>query len=283
MNITIPGRHLIFSPMMEGNRISKRIYDKKQRKQLTKMLGSVEDIQGCILRSSAADVQTDILSREGQILKEIWNRLQDFIYNDETGLIMLGPDAIARVLSDHSLSSVDRIEVTNTGHLEDADEWCEIYAPDLVTKISEAEDLPPNVTLALFDHRDALDQVEGLLQPYTILKNGGNIIIQETAALIAIDVNRGGDTRSNLAVNLEAIEEIGEQLRMRNLGGIIIIDCLKMTKKADRQKLTDALHAIATDDPCTVQVHGFTSLGLAELTRQRRSPTLRERLDLLFE
>lgn len=283
MNITIPGRHLIFSPMMKGNRISKRIYNKKQRKQLTKMLSHVEDIQGCILRSSAANVQTDILSREGQILKEIWNRLQEFIHNDEIGLIMLGPDAIARILSDHSVASIDKIDVAAYEYLEEVGEWCEIYAPDLVTKISETEDLPTNVTLPLFDYRDVLDQVEELLQPYIILKNGGNIIIQETAALIAIDVNRGGDTRSNLAINLEAVGEVGEQLRMRNLSGIIIIDCLKMTKKADRQKLTEALNAIATEDPCTVQVHGFTSLGLAELTRQRRSPTLRDRLDLLFE
>ncbi len=279
MDITLPGRHLILAPMMINNRISSRITDKKQRKAMMKMLGSVDNIKGCILRASAADVQTDILMREGKILKNMWEQIQEFFSGNEVGLIMEGPNAIQRSIGDNAHRTINTIEITTMEKYQEIEEWCEIFAPDLVTKIVPI-DLPhQNVELELFDLRDMLDQIEHLFQPYVILKNTGNIIIQETAALTAIDVNRGGDKRNRLSVNLEAAEQIGRQLRLRNLGGIIIIDFLKMTNKKDKEALLSAIRDIAADDPCTVQVHGLTSLGLIELTRKRRTPALQERFD----
>lgn len=279
MDLTISGRHLILAPMMVKNRISSRITDKKQRKAMMKMLSSVENINGCILRASAANVQTDILMREGTILKDMWGKIQDFLSGDEVGLIMEGPNAVQRSIGDNAHRTISSIEITTMDKYQEVEEWCEIFAPDLVTKISPVELPNQSVELGLFDLRDILDQIEYLFQPYVILKNTGNIIIQETAALTAIDVNRGGDTRDRLSVNLEAAKQIGRQLRLRNLGGIIIIDFLKMSNKKDKEALLSALKDIAADDPCTVQLHGLTSLGLVELTRKRRTPALQERFD----
>lgn len=283
MNITLPGRHLIFSPMMDENRISKRIYDKKRRKQLTKMLNNVENINGCILRASAADTQTDILIREGKILKEIWDQLQEFLTGKTPALIMEGPDAVQRTLSDQAGKQVDSIEIVTMERYQEVEEWCEIYAPDLVTKIKPIETPDQELDLGLFDFRDILDQIEDLFQVYVLMKSGGNIIIQETAAFYAIDINRGGDTRASHAINLEALEEIGRQIRLRNLGGIIIIDLLKFKTKKEKDKILDALQKIVQDDPCTVQIHGITNLGLAEITRKRRTPALQDRLNLVLE
>lgn len=283
MDITLPGRHLIFSPMMQENRISKRIYDKKQRKQLTKMLNNVGDVNGCILRASAANVQTDILIREGKILKEIWEQLQQFLQGNECSTIMLGPDALQRTLSDQADKTIHNIDIVTMEQYQEVEEWCEIYAPDLVTKIKPVELPDQELDLGLFDFHDILDQIEDLFQPYVLLKGGGNIIIQETAALCAIDINRGGDTRSALTVNLDALEEIGRQIKLRNLGGIIIIDLLKTTGKKDREKLLTALDTLVIADPCTVQIHGITNLGLVEITRNRRTPPLQDRLELTFE
>lgn len=283
MDITIPGRHLILAPMMAENRVSSRITDKKQRKQLLKMLRSVENIQGCILRASAADVQTDILIREGKILKDMWEQIQAFFMGDDIGLVMDGPDAVQRSLGDHAHRTINNIEITTMDKYQEVEEWCEVFAPDLVTKIVPVELPDHSVELGLFDYRDVLDQVEYLFQPYVILKNTGNIIIQETAALTAIDVNRGGDKRDRYSVNLEAAHEIGKQLRLRNLGGIIVIDFLKMTNKKDRENLLSALRDIAAYDPCTVQIHGITALGLVEITRKRRTPALQERFDSVLD
>ncbi len=283
MNITLSGRHLIFSPLMQRNRISKRIYDKKQRKQLTKMLNNVEDIKGCILRASAANTQTDVLIREGGILKHIWEELQKFLRGNEPCLIMEGPDAMQRTFSDNASSLISTINVITMDRYQEVEEWCEIYAPDLVTKIVPTELPNPDDDLALFDFFDVIDQIEDLFQPYILLKGGGNIIMQETAALYAIDINRGGDKRGSLAINLEALVEIGRQIRLRNIGGIIIVDFLKLTKKSEKDKLLEALEELVTRDPCTVQIHGLTALGLAEITRKRRTPALQERLDLALE
>ena len=283
MNITLPGRYLIFSPMMSDNRISKRIHDKKQRKQLTKMLNNVDSIKGCILRASAAHIQTDILIREGGILKHIWEQLQEFLSSSEPALIMEGPDAIQRTLSDQAGNLISNINVVTMDRYQEVEEWCEIYAPDLVTKIKPIELPNPDDDLGLFDFHDIIDQIEDLFQPYVILKAGGNIIIQETAALCAIDINRGGDTRGNLTINLDAIKEIARQIRLRNLGGIIIVDFLKMQSKKDKEALIKALNEIVVNDPCTVQIHGLTALGLVEITRKRRTPALQERLDLALD
>jgi len=283
MNITLPGRYLIYAPSMQENRISKRIKDKKERKQLKKMLNDVAMIKGCILRAAAANTQTDMLIRESDVLKHIWDELQNYLTGDAPFLVMEGPDAIRRTLSDQASINISRIDVRTMDHFQEVEEWCEIYAPDLVTKINPADLPKPNAELALFDFHDLLDQVDMLFEPYVLLKTGGSIIIQDTAALTAIDVNRGNDTRGNLAINLDALSEIGRQIRLRNLGGIIVIDFLKMNKRIEKDTLLAAFDGIIAEDPCTVQLHGLTNLGLVELTRQQRTPPLQQRLDLALD
>ncbi len=279
MNITLPGRYIIHAPMEIENRISARIRDKKMREQLMTMLDGMSDQKGCILRAAASHTQTDVLSREGKILHEIWSQVQAFFKDDKPSLIMLGPDAVQRTLSDNAFNLVDRIEVTTMDHFQETEEWCELYAPDLVTKIVPVELPEPPTDLGLFDFRDIVGQVEDLFQPYAILDKGCVIIIQETASLMAIDVNRGADTRSTFEINLEAAEEIARQMRLRNLGGAFMIDFLKM-KSADQKKLQTAMESFFNDnDPCTVQISGMTKLGFMELARHRRTPPLQDRFE----
>lgn len=279
MDITMPGRYLIYCPLTDTNRISQRIGDKKLRKQLMTMLDEMADVHGCILRAAAAGMQTDILRREWKILNEAWNQMQQYLKGGEVGLIMLGPDAVQRTLSDMAGQQIDRIEVVTMDHYNHVEEWCSIFAPDLMTKIEPVEIKNATEYLALFHYRDIMGQIEDLFQTYTLLPGGGSIIIQETAALTAIDVNKGGDKRSHLAVNLEAVEEIARQMRLRNAGGIVVIDFLKTQKKPDETALLAALEKTVLDDPCTVQIHGRTALGLIEMTRKRRTPPLQDRFE----
>jgi len=277
MDITLPGRYLIFCSMMDCNRISQRIRNKKLRKQLHKMMENLEDIQGCILRLAAAHTQSDVLIREGKILKGAWEEIQTYFTGTDPGLIALGPDAIQRSLSDHAAQQIERIEIVTMDHFKHVEEWCSIFAPDLVTKINPIELDNADEDLALFHERDIIGQIEGLLQPYAILPNGGNIIVQGTAALTAVDVNKGGCKDSNLGVNIAAAKEVARQLRLRNCGGAIVIDFLKSQDKKDQGKLIAALEAAINEDPCTVQIHGITALGLIEMTRKRRTPPLIDR------
>ncbi len=279
MEIALPGRYLIHLPLMKENQVSQRIRDKKLRKQLLDMMSAMDNTSGCILRSAAADTQTDVLVREGKILREIWEQLKRHLQGDEAGLIMLGPDAVHRILGDMAGANVTNIEIVTMERYQSAEEWCEIYAPDLVTRIRPVELANPHENLSLFDFRDINGQIEDLLQPYVILGGSGVLLIQETAALTAIDVNRGGDKGSNLAINIEAAAEIARQIRLRNLGGILIIDFLRLPGKKEEKKLLEALEKAFREDPCTVQIHGVTALGLYEITRTRRTPPLQDRLE----
>ncbi len=278
MDITLPGRYLIYCSFGKKNSISSRIRDKELRKQLESMLDSIEDMDGFILRHAAADLQTEIIKREATVLKEMWLQISAYFEGKDVGLIALGPDSVQRTLSDQAINPIDRIEVVTMEHFSQAEEWCSIFAPDLMMKITPIELDDATQDLALLEHRDVIGQVESLLHDYIFLQKGGNIIIQETAALTAIDINKGSETRSHLALNIDAAREIGRQMRLRNTGGIIVVDFLKMNK-TDEKKLLKELNDIINLDPCTVQIHGFTNLGLMEITRKRRTPSLQDRFE----
>ncbi len=283
MDVSIQGRYLIYTPLDDSNRISSRIRDKKMRKQLEKMVVALEDVQGCILRASAANTQSDMLIREAKILKAIWEGLSEYATGTDISLIMEGPDALQRTLSDNSSHPIRRIEVVIMDHFQTAEDWCELFAPDLVPKIKPIELKDATRDLALIEHHDLLRPIEGFFQPYAVLPGGGNIIIQQTSALTAIDINRGADRNSNLNINLEAAEEVARQIRIRNLGGIIMVDFINMKDDKERKALHEKFDLLVNEDPCTVQLHGFTALGLMEITRQRRTPTLFERIGYMFE
>lgn len=279
MNISFQGRYLIYMPFENDSRISRRIRDEAARKQLAGMLKEMVDCKSCILRAAAQNTQTDMLIREHKILHTMWDQLSKYANGDEAHLVMLGPDAVQRTLSDMAIRTIDRIEVTTMEQFGDTEEWCELFAPDLVTKINPIELENPYDNLALFEERDVLDQIDELFQPYKIMKSGATVILQETSALVAVDVNRGAATGSVYSINKDAAIEVARQIRLRNLGGIIIIDFLKMKKKSEQGKFVKELTEIFDTDPCTVQVHGLTKLGLLEITRQRRTPPLHDRFE----
>jgi ribonuclease G len=285
MDIALPGRFMIGTPFEEQSRISQRIRDKKLRKQLDHMISDLPDVQSVILRKSAAHTQTDWIIRESKILKTIWDNVDRSALGDDPHLIMLGADAVQRTLADQAGTRIDRIEISDTQRLSDVQQWCDIFAPDLSPKIDLAHMDDDNVhDLALFlERHNLIDQIETYMNPYAVLPGGGNIIIQETAAMTVIDVNAGPDRRGALAVNLEAAFEIARHMRIRNLGGIIIVDLLKMPNITGRRKIMEFLETQFDDDPCTVQIHGLTKLGLLELTRARRTPTLSERVNGIEE
>lgn len=281
MDVTLPGRYLVYGAMLNDNRISQRIRSKPLREQLRTMLDELEDIDGCILRAAAVNTQTDMLRREGKILKGAWEDMRACFTGEEPALVALGPDAIQRTLSDQAGQNIGRIEIVTLEHFSKAEDWCTVFAPDLVTKIQPVEIEDAADDLALFHYRDIVGQIEDLFQPYVFLEDGGNIIIQGTAALTAIDVNRGAARGSNLALNTQAARELARQIRLRNCGGAIAVDFLK-GKPGEEERLVSTLEEAFNEDPCTVQIHGFTKLGFLELTRKRRTPPLRERFQGKF-
>ncbi len=283
MDIALAGRFMIGTPLEGKSRVSGRIRDKKLRRQMEGMLADLQGVQGVILRKSAAHTQTDRIIREAKILRTVWENIERAGVGTTPHLIMLGANAAQRILADHAATRIDHIDISSLNAFAETQQWADIFAPDLVPKIRAADMSEDNVhDLGLFLEQNSLmDQIDALLNPYALLPGGGNIIIQGTAAMTVVDVNSARDRRGGLSVNLEAATEIARQIRLRNLGGIIIIDFLKMPNVTQRRKLIDHLQNQFDDDPCTVQIHGLTKLGLLELTRNRRTPTLAERVETL--
>lgn len=282
MDIAIPGRHLIFTPNDGQKRVSSRVQDKALRKQMLAMVRKVETIQGCILRSSAASVQTDVLVRESQILKQIWEELKKFQTGEVPSLIMDGPDAIQRIISDHADQRIGKILTSDESLYEEAHEWCDIYAPDLLPRVEHVpfEDAEAGIEdIHLLDHFGIVDQVQELIRPYAVLPDGGNIIMQQTNALMAIDVNTG-QSKSKTKTNLEAAYEAARQIRLRNVGGMILIDFIDSRSKKHRDAILKILKEACADDPCRIDVHGFTGGGLMEISRARRTAPLMQRLQI---
>lgn len=279
MDIALQGRFLIHTPLSPGNRLSRRIRDPQTRKQLTAMLKELRDVKGCILRASAANTQTDMLVRESKIQRAIWESLQEFTGEQEPALLMLGPDALQRVLADFATSRIGGIQVADDERLEEANNWCDLYAPELMQKIKERKVTGTRNGMGLMEAHDLLGQIEGLLRPYALLDCGGSLIIQETAIGTAVDVNSG--TASHAVTNQQAAEEIARQIRLRNLGGAILVDFAGLQDKAAQKRMSAALQKAFDLDPCTVELHGVTRLGLFEISRQRRTPALMDRVELL--
>lgn len=279
MDIALQGRFLIYTPLSPGNRISRRIRETDTRKQLQSMIKNIKEVNGCILRASAAHVQTDMLVREAKIQKAIWESLQEFTNEPEPTLLMLGPDALQRVLADFSTSRIATIQIANDERREEADNWCDLYAPELMAKLQDRKITGTRNGMGLFEARDLLGQFEGLVKPYVILPSGGSIVIQETSIGTMIDVNTGIGNMA--AVNHEAAKEIARQIRLRNLGGIILIDFAGLNDKAEQKRLAATLNQAFDLDPCTVELHGVTKLGLFEISRHRRTPSLMERVELM--
>lgn len=283
MDVAIQGRYMIFTPLDDSNRISSRIRNKKLRKQMEDMIIHMTDVHGCILRAAAANTQGDVLIREGKILKAVWEGLSEHAKGTEPALLMLGPDALQRALSDNAGKQIRNVEIVTMDHYQIAEEWCELFAPDLIPRIKPVELKDATRDLALLDHYDLFNQIEVLFQPYAILPGGGNIIIQETSAFTAVDVNRGADKNSNLNINIQAVTEIARHIRLRNIGGNIVVDVITPKDEKEKQQIIEALENAINNDPCTIQIHGFTNMGMLELSRQRRTPALYDRIGYIFE
>lgn len=281
MDISIQGRFLIYCPFLRRNQLSQRIGSKSLRAQLSLMLQDMEakGQVGYIVRAASAHTQTDILEREAVLLQSMWEQMESTVGGMEgSGPVAAGLDAVQRVLSDMAGDMVECIEVVTMEHLEHVTQWCSAFAPELVPKITPVVLSDAEEDLALLYARDVMEQVDALAQPVCNLPHGGHLIIQATAALTAIDVNKGGDGRSHLQTNISAGVEALRQLRLRNIGGVVVLDALAMRSEKDRLHFVSVMRREAAQDPCTVQIHGLTGTGLLEISRKRRTAELRDRL-----
>ncbi|MHB9144102.1 MAG: Rne/Rng family ribonuclease [Symbiobacteriia bacterium] len=272
-HLTLPGRYLVFMPGVDYVGVSRRIENESERERLRKLAESVKpEGAGLIIRTVADGAQEEELARDARFLARLWERVQakarvtsaPAVLHKDLGLLL-------RVVRDAFSEDVDKLLIDSRQEYEKVLELLDLTAPELVQRVQyySPHDRP------LFDAYGIEPEIEKALKRRVWLKSGGYIVIDRTEALTSIDVNTGkfvGTT--NLAdtvfrTNLEAAREIARQIRLRDIGGIIVVDFIDMEVPEHRQQVLKVLEEAVRADRTKTNVLGLTQLGLVEMTRKK--------------
>nr|WP_247892820.1 ribonuclease E/G [Azospirillum baldaniorum] len=282
MDITLPGRFLVHAPLGRDVAVSKRLGSGPERTELARRIQDIAPGAGWIVRAGAATAPDGLLAAESDALHLAWRSIRDAAERGGgPSLLLTGPDAPRRALIEHGAAAPSRIIVDDAALARDLADWCADRAPDLEERVEPFDArllaTPSDGRQRLFDLRDLDAEIETLLGTRVPLSGGGSLVIERTEAMTVVDVN-AGERGNPLDVNLEAAAEIARQLRLRNAGGIVVVDFVNMRNRGDAERLLNALSRAVEDDPAQTQVYGLSKLGLVEMTRARRGTALAELL-----
>jgi ribonuclease G len=279
MDVTLPGRFLVLAPFAPGIVLSRRLAQGEARGRLTTLVagltaGLTRAPAGWIVRAGALDAPAERLSAEAEGLAMAWRAVEAAA---EAGpaprVLRTGASAALRTVIEQGGRPLDRIIVGDPACHAELTEWCTQAAPDLADRIERYD----GGARPLFERYDLDGEIARLIGRRVPLPGGGSLVIDRTEALTVIDVN-GGERPNVLATNLDAAAEIARQLRLRSVGGIVIVDFINMADRRDQQRVLDALAQAVAGDPAATHVYGMSKLGLVELTRARRGPALADLL-----
>nr|WP_122013142.1 Rne/Rng family ribonuclease [Maliibacterium massiliense] len=283
MHLTMPGRRLVLLPGMDDIGISRRISDEQERARLRAIAQRIlPEGMGLIMRTAAGGEQEDVLARELSYLIERWQRVQQKSRACSAPVrLFYDGDLVMRTIRDTLDECFDEIWVDDAKVYDCARHMLAAYMKDMVPRL-HLWDVSRG---RMFCHYSVDDRLSKLLARKIWLKNGAYLIFDFTEALTVIDVNTGkcvGKTRHEntiLEVNLAAAVEVARQIRLRDIGGIVIIDFIDMCQSESRQAVLDKLCQELARDRTRTHVGGFTSMGLVELTRKKARPTLASLLE----
>ena len=281
--ISLPGRYLVL--MINSGRkvgVSKKITDEAERDRLRKLGEKVRPEEfGIIIRTQAEGVDQKQLAEDVKYLARLWEQIERRSPRHHApALLHEDLSLVYGVLRDVFDESTKAFIVDNKDVHQQVMSWLETAGPELRSRVQRYDQPEP-----IFEHYNIETELEGALRPRVWLPHGGWIQIDQSEALTTIDVNSGKFTRTGsladtvLRTNLEAIEEISRQLRLRDIGGIIVIDFIDMESARHRQQLMDALRRVMKSDRMKTRIVHLTPLGLVEMTRKRTGDSLAERLE----
>lgn len=277
-NIALPGRYLVLMPFSGQCGISRKIEDRRERERLKKILRmlTIPEGMGVIIRTAAEGKKVRYFVRDLHILLKKW---EDIMANMESSkdptILYQEPDLIERTCRDFLTEDIDRILVDSAeDHAKLLQQVAEISPRSKGKIVHFRENIP------IFERFNIERQIEQTFQRRVPLPSGGEIVIEETEALVAIDVNTGSH-RSNkdgkdyiLQANLEAASEVARQIRLRNIGGLIIIDFIDMKNKRDRNQVYDRMRRAMENDKAKCHVLPISQLGIMQMTRQRHTESM---------
>ncbi len=277
--ISLAGRFLVYMPYASKVGISRKIENREQRSKLREMVSRLlpHDAGGVIVRTVAEGVTEDHFRREIATLVDTWTKVKK-----KQGQVRRAPALLHREASltrslvrDVFSDKVDALWVDSKELYHEISQYLQMIDPDLIERVHYYDEPEP-----LFDHFKVEQEIRDLFKPRVDLPTGGYVIIQPTEALVSIDVNTGRYTgkrdpeKTILRTNVEAAREIARQIRLRDLGGIIVVDFIDMETKGNRDRVLQEMRTHLGRDRARTRAFAVSELGLIEMTRQRVRPSL---------
>ena len=280
-HLSLPGRQLVYTPTMGHIGVSRRIADGRERKRLREAVESVRPAEGgFIVRTACEGLTKKEIQDDMKFLLRLWGRItQKREGRGAPALVHDDMDVVLRIIRDVFTPDVYEVIIDDADDYARINEFITTFMPRLTGRV-KLHDLPAPI----FDHYKVEAQITKALDRRVPLKSGGHIVIDRTEALTAIDVNTGrfvgkrNQEETMLQTNLEAAEVVVDQLRLRNIGGLIIVDFIDMERAANRTKVTDALRAALKKDKTRSNVRKISELGLVQMTRKRTRESLQQQL-----
>ena len=277
--ISLPGRFLVYMPYASKVGVSRKIESREQRGKLREMVSKLlpKDAGGVIVRTVAEGVTEEHFRREIESLMGLWkkiNRKKSFVRR-APALLQRETSLTRGIIRDLFSAKVDALHVDMKELYNEIEQYLQQIDPDLMSRVHLYTDAIP-----LFDKFDIESEIRDLFKARVELPTGGSLVIQPTEALISIDVNTGRYTgkkdpeKTILRTNLEAAREIARQIRLRDIGGIIVCDFIDMETRSNREKVLQELRTHLGRDRARTKALAVSELGLVEMTRQRVRPSL---------
>lgn len=277
--ISMPGRYLVLMPSLQRTGVSRKIEDEKERKRLKRILSglSIPDGMGVIVRTAGIGKTKSEIKRDLDYLLAVWGGFSEkLVLGRSPAPLYQESDVAIRTMRDLFSSRIEKVLVDDAAVYERMLDFTKQLMPEHVDRIVLHEGTRP-----LFHEHGIEQDFEKVFARRVELPSGGSIMIDQTEALVAIDVN-SGRTRDDgadfediaLKTNLEAVPEIARQIRLRDMGGILVIDFIDMIRQASRRKVEKALRDCLVDDRARSKLGRISQFGLLEMTRQRLGPGL---------
>ena len=286
-NIALASRYLVLMPLNAHIGISQRIEDPAERERLRLATEAARTALGCdasrgfIIRTAAEGVAEALLEADVRVLERVWQRVDERQRNVRThpALVYQELPLHTRVIRDFAGPGSEGREDRRTAHLRAGARLRRQFMPEHVERVQFYDD-----PVALFDRYGVEDEIERALQSRVALRSGGHLVIEQTEAMTTIDVNTGAYVGARnledtvFRTNLEAAAILPRQLRLRNLGGIVVVDFIDMEDEEHRRQVLRTLEKACESDPARIRISGISELGLVQISRKRTRESLRQQV-----
>lgn len=280
--LSLPGRYCVLMPNSpRGGGVSRKIAHYKDRKRMREILTELKVPEGMsvILRTAGVQRTKAEIKRDLDYLTRLWNTIrEETLQSSAPSVIYEEGNLIKRSIRDLYDKDIDTVQVAGDEGYKGARNFMKMLIPSHVKKVQEYTD----ERVPLFHKYNVENQIAEIGVPSVTLKSGGSIVINPTEALVAIDVNSGRATKERhieetaLKTNLEAADEVARQLRLRDLGGLVVVDFIDMEDRRNNRRVEQRMKEALSSDRARIQVGRISSFGLLELSRQRLNPSLTE-------